>query len=237
MLSFLLTILPNRIAFQSTTILRLPTPRKPPKSITAARTCPLRSTMTSTMWPMSSFAALSTSRPSTPCASLAPMIVTDGGGAASFGVTGTADAGGRAVGGAFASFGAAACSSAARDTATVRLATIATLMTNQPIARMHPPRGALLVRQHDRDLDLTARAQHFQAHVGAVAADAQIDSGLTQSQVAHNVLVQKCRQMRVAQPDFAARNIELDAERRLQQGERRRTGPGLRRTGDRIERR
>jgi hypothetical protein len=59
------------------------------------------------------------------------MMVTDGGGAASFGVTCTAEAGGCAVAGAFASLGGvlggAGCSSAARDTATVHPATIATL--------------------------------------------------------------------------------------------------------------
>src|SRR3954451_19977182 len=237
MLSFLLTILPNRIAFQSTTILRLPTPRKPPKSITAARTCPLRSTMTSTMRPMSSFAALSTSRPSTPCASLAPMIVTDGGGAAFFGVTGTDDAGGCAVGGAFASVAGAGDSSAARDTASVIPPTITTPKANHPAVRMHPPSGAPLARQHDRDLNLATRAQHLQRHVVAMAADAQVHAGLAQAQIAQDHLVQKRRQMRIAQPDLAARHVELDAQRRLQQRERGCARPGLRRAGDRIERR
>jgi hypothetical protein len=69
------------------------------------------------------------------------MMVTEGGGAASLGVTGTVEAGGCTVAGAFASLGgvvggAAAGSSAARDTATVRPATIATLRTNHPGARM-----------------------------------------------------------------------------------------------------
>ena len=100
MLSLLLAIWPKCSAFQSTTILRLPTPRKPPKSITAARTRPARSTITSTMRPMSSSAALRTSLPRTPCASLAPRMVTDGGGAASFGVDGAAEAGRLRRGGA-----------------------------------------------------------------------------------------------------------------------------------------
>ena len=84
MLSLLLATPPKRSAFQSTTIFRLPTPRKPPKSMTAARTVPSRSTITSTMRPMSSLAALRTSRPRMPCASRAPITVTDGGGAGSF---------------------------------------------------------------------------------------------------------------------------------------------------------
>ena len=79
---------PKPSAPQSTTIFRLPTPRKPPKSITAARTLPERSTITSTMRPMSSFAALRTSRPRMPWASLAPITVTDGGGAGSFAASG-----------------------------------------------------------------------------------------------------------------------------------------------------
>ncbi|MDD1563092.1 hypothetical protein DAA51_16335 [Bradyrhizobium sp. WBAH10] len=55
-------------------------------------------------------------------------------------MTGTTEAGGCTVAGAFASVGgedgAAAGSSAARDTATVKPATIATLRTNHPVARM-----------------------------------------------------------------------------------------------------
>ena len=44
----------NAARLQSTDDLALPTPRKPPKSITAARILPARSTITSTMRPMSS---------------------------------------------------------------------------------------------------------------------------------------------------------------------------------------
>ena len=47
-------------------ILRLPTPRKPPKSMTAARASPLRSTMTSTTRPISSSVALRTALPRMP---------------------------------------------------------------------------------------------------------------------------------------------------------------------------
>src|ERR1700730_6344649 len=51
--------------------------KKAAKSTTAARTEPARSTITSTIRPMSSSVGLRTSRPSIPCASLAPMIVTE----------------------------------------------------------------------------------------------------------------------------------------------------------------
>jgi len=50
-------------ARQSTAILRVPMPRKPPKSMIAARTCPSRLTMMSTIRPMSSSALLRTLLP------------------------------------------------------------------------------------------------------------------------------------------------------------------------------
>ena len=43
--------------------------------------------------------------------------------------------------------------------------------------------------------------------------------------------------MRIAKTNLAARGIEFEAERRFQQAERRRAGPGLRRAGDGIEHR
>ena len=52
-------------ALQATAILRLPTPKKPPKSITAARTTPSSLTKTSTIRPMSSPALLTTRFPIT----------------------------------------------------------------------------------------------------------------------------------------------------------------------------
>src|SRR6476469_4433151 len=160
MLSLLLETPAKRSAFQSTTILRLPTPRKPPKSITAARTLPSRSTMTSTMRPMSSSAALRTSRPSTPWASLGPMMVTEGGGVASFGVAGTAAGGG---GGAPGSTLAVGISSAAREAPTAAPAANIRIRTDWAMIRiLASPRLHRLVREHDRHLDLAARAQHFE---------------------------------------------------------------------------
>src|SRR6476659_9068620 len=179
MLSLLLATLPKCSAFQSTTILRLPTPRKPPKSITAARTVPSRSTITSTMRPMSSLAALRTSRPRMPCASRAPITVTDGGGAGAL-----ASACGAAllvVGGDAASSDAHTAVDAAKTAATNVI---------QILARIWPPhtprdkrRTTFSMRQHDRHLDLTARAQHFERDLAVVAANAQIDAGSAQPQV------------------------------------------------------
>ena len=66
------------------------------------------------------------------------MMVTEGGGAASFGVTGTTEAGGGVLASVGAALADAGRSSAARDTATVTPATIATLKANHPAVRMTP---------------------------------------------------------------------------------------------------
>src|SRR5467141_171285 len=136
MLSLLLPMRQKRNAFQSTTIFRLPTPRKPPKSMTAARTWPARSTTTSTIRPISSSAALRTSRPSTPCASAAPMIVTEGGGTPSFGAaTAGAVFGGAALGLACGT----TVSSAAQDATAANDAKTIIVNTNGRLARIWPP--------------------------------------------------------------------------------------------------
>src|ERR1700682_2838435 len=179
MTSLLSATRPKCKAFHSPTILRLPTPRKPPKSMTAARPNPLRSTMTSTMRPISSLAALRTSRPSTPCASLAPMMVTEGGGDGSFG----------AAGGAVACGGDGCCElwsvggtlglSSARDETAAKAAHAIAMKMNRTLARMRPPEvldpkghqvrkriGCCMaigsVRVHDRHLNLAARPQYLQ---------------------------------------------------------------------------
>src|SRR5882762_6480162 len=136
MLSLLLPMRQKRNAFQSTTIFRLPTPRKPPKSMTAARTWPARSTTTSTIRPISSSAALRTSRPSTPCASAAPMIVTEGGGTPSFGAaTAGAVFGGAALGLACGT----TVSSAAQDATAANNAKTIIINANGRFARIWPP--------------------------------------------------------------------------------------------------
>src|SRR6202521_2080510 len=135
MLSLLLAIFPKCNAFQSTTIFRLPTPRKPPKSITAARTEPPRSTMTSTIRPISSSAALRTSRPSTPWASAARMMVTEGGGTASLDGT----AGVVVGGGASRPAGSGPVTSAARDIAAVDATTATAMNIDKGFARIRTP--------------------------------------------------------------------------------------------------
>src|SRR5260370_16054153 len=103
--------------------------------IEGASTEPPRSTITSTIRPISSSAALRTSRPSTPCASAAGMMVTEGGGTAS--LDGTA---GAVVGG-----GASrpACgeplSSAAQDIAAVDATTAIAMNIERRFARIRTP--------------------------------------------------------------------------------------------------
>ncbi len=95
----------------------------------------------------------------------------------------------------------------------------------------------LLVRQHDRHLNLAAPAQNLERHVIAVTGNAKVDRRGPELQLAQDHLVEESRQPRIAQPDFAARHIELEPQCRFQQREGRRAGPGLRRTGYGIERR
>src|SRR6202790_4656560 len=249
MLSPLSATRPKCSAFQSTTIFRLPTPRKPPKSITAARTAPARSTMTSTMRPISSSAGLRTSRPSTPCASLAPMMVTEGGGAGAFGAT---EGAGFCCCGGCGAAGGEPGSFCARDVATVDAATaIATNMNKCP-GRIWPPvarpevasrfkcgpgrgfvrrTGGKSVRQHDRHLDLAARTQHLQRHLVAVTVNTEIDARRPKLQIAQQHFVEEGRQARVAQPNLAALGVKFEPEGGFQQREGRRTRPGLRRAG------
>src|SRR5690242_7364042 len=185
-------------------ILRLPTPKKPPKSITAARTVPVRSTMMSTMRPMSSSAGLRTSRPSTPCASFGAMTVTEGGGAASF----AAAAGGTAVAGA---------SFSAREATAATEKSRSPPMINQRLPRMCTPvTSNASMREHDRHLDLPAPAQHFHRHAFAVACDPEVNALIRQLQIPQDDFVEERRQVRIAQPDLGTLGIEFEPERGLQ---------------------
>src|SRR5665213_1962662 len=238
MLSLLLATLPKCSAFQSTTIFRLPTPRKPPKSITAARTWPVRSTMTSTIRPMSSSFGLWTSRPSTPWASAAPMMVTEGGGEGCFDAAGGA---GCDASGVLLPAGGAFVSAAAHAGTAASAAQAATGNANRRFPRIGPPSvraiADLLARHHDRYLDLAVGAQYLERDLVAMAANPQVDAGWTKPQITQHHFVEEGRQPRIAQANFAALGVEFETECGFQQRERRRAGPCLRRTGHRIERR
>src|SRR5436305_14939929 len=67
-------------------------------------------------------------------------------------------------------------------------------------------------------------------------ADLQVHVRLADLKIAQDHLVEKGRQSRVAQVDLVRSRLELQAERCLNQRERRRAGPGLRCTGNGVER-
>src|ERR1700722_5461892 len=67
--------------------------------------------------------------------------------------------------------------------------------------------------------------------------DPKIGARNAQSQIAEYHLVEEGRQAWVMQANLSAIGIEFETERRLEQGEWRRTRPGLRRTRNWIERR
>src|SRR6185312_13599247 len=147
---------------QSIAILRLPTPRKPPKSMTAARGWPSLSTSTSTIMPMSWPAASRTSLPSRPIASPGSSVSRffGGGGspflAASGGVAGGPD--GRSCGVAASPFPAslAGGTSAAADATASSSRSVtagAPRRPRQPAAMMARP-GRLGVGEGDAQLGL-----------------------------------------------------------------------------------
>src|SRR5712671_3640375 len=80
-------------------------------------------------------------------------------------------------------------------------------------------------------------AQHLERHIPVIPAQHQIDARLPEPEVAQEYRVQECRQARIAQPDLVGIRIEFEAERGLDERERRPAGPSLGRTSHRIERR
>src|SRR6266404_4417132 len=179
------------------------------------------------------------------------MMVTEGGGAGSFGAAGGF---GMAGGAAFCCCGGcgalgSACgepaSFCAQEVATADVAKATAIKMNWRLARIRPPELldpslALLcksVRHDNRNLDLAACAQDFQRDLVAMAAHHEIDAGTAKLQIAHDHLVEERRQAWVTQTNFATLSIEFKPERRFEQRERRRACPGLRRAGHGIERR
>ncbi len=142
---FLSATRPKCSAFQSTTILRLPTPRKPPKSITAARTTPPRSTITSTIMPHVLVGSAEDVAAQHAVRFPGAMMVTEGGGAGGFGAgTGVAAGAGAAVCGCVAAGGLSAAgggtgASAARAGAATSAEQAITIDANT-----HPTRIPLL---------------------------------------------------------------------------------------------
>src|SRR5215469_4162855 len=240
-------------AFQSTAILRLPTPRKPPKSITAARTRPLWSTTTSTIRPIFSSAAPSTCRPRMPSTSWLFSTVTDGGSAvpveegppvAGLGVSsGAADKATRAVNKAATSpnfISLLACIYVPMELHSDKPNGVGRFRSLVPTAErgLLPRFSALRLRgKHNRNADVAADPRRIERYGLAVAPHAQVDARGGKLQVAQHDLVQEFRQPRIAQPDLAVERVEFEPKASFEERERRGAGPGLRRARDRIKRR
>src|SRR5215472_4790642 len=212
-------------ALQSTAILRLPTPRKPPKSITAARTRPLWSTTTSTIRPIFSSAAPSTCRPRMPSTSWLFSTVTDGGSAVSveegspvagLGVSSeAADKATRAVNKAAASpnvISLLACIYVPMELHSDKPNGVGRFRSLVPTAErgLLPRFSALRLRgKHNRNADVAADPRRIERYGLAVAPHAQVDARGGKLQVAQHDLVQEFRQPRIAQPDLAVERVEF----------------------------
>src|SRR5215475_4809224 len=97
--------------------------------------------------------------------------------------------------------------------------------------------GSRCAAVHDRDANGPLAAQELDRNAIAVAAGDQIDTALTEPQVAQLDLVEERGQARIGEADFAALRVKFEPERGLQEQERGGACPRLRRTSDRIERR
>src|SRR5271170_7863481 len=87
-----------------------------------------------------------------------------------------------------------------------------------------------------RHLDIAADPGGIEGDGILVTAHPQIHAGGAKLQIAQDHLVEKRRQLRVAQADFALERIELQPQRSFKQRERGRARPSLRRAGDGVER-
>src|SRR6478609_12047151 len=94
-----------------------------------------------------------------------------------------------------------------------------------------------LMRQHDRHLNLSARAQHLERYFLAMATNPQIDAGGAELEIAQHYLIEKFGEARIAQANLAPRGIEFETQCCLKQREGGRARPGLRRASDGIEHR
>jgi hypothetical protein len=93
------------------------------------------------------------------------------------------------------------------------------------------------LRCDDRYLHAALGLQNLERNLVTVPADPEVDAGRAELEILQGHLVEKRRDPRLAQADFTAPRFEFEAEQGLDQRERRRTRPGLRRAGHRVERR
>src|ERR1700694_2413462 len=93
----------------------------------------------------------------------------------------------------------------------------------------------LSTHQHDRYLDLTARAQYFQRAILAMPANPEVDARGPQSHIAEHHFIEERRQPRIAQADFATLRIAFETQRCFEQGKWRGARPCLRRAGNGVQ--
>src|ERR1700683_5747970 len=86
--------------------------------------------------------------------------------------------------------------------------------------------------ENDRHLDIAADPGSIEGDGILMTAHPQIHAGGAKLQIAQDHLVEKRRQLRVAQADFALERIELQPQRSFKQRERGCARPSLRRAGD-----
>jgi hypothetical protein len=72
------------------------------------------------------------------------------------------------------------------------------------------------------------------AHLGPSPANAEVDTRFPEGQTAQDHLIEKAGQLRTIKDDAAGFKLEANPETRLELGQRRRSGPCLRRAGDRV---
>ena len=92
----------------------------------------------------------------------------------------------------------------------------------------------LLLHHH---LGASDPPQNVDRNIRSVALQEDIDTGFANAERANDDPIQKVRQRRSPKADLLRVEIELEAQTGLQQRQRRSARPGLRRAGDRIERR
>src|SRR4030095_5038811 len=87
------------------------------------------------------------------------------------------------------------------------------------------------------NIDISLRSQHFQGRAVSVPANDGVNAAIACRESFQHHLIQEIRQPRVLESDLPVPRALLKAEAGLKRGEERPGRPGLRRAGDRIERR
>src|ERR1051326_8411569 len=100
------------------------------------------------------------------------------------------------------------------------------------------PRASAGGASNQADLHVAGPATDPQRNLAVgLAMDHEVCARISELEVRQRDLLEERRQAGIAQANLVAGDVELEAERGLHNPERRAAGPGLRRAGDRVERR